>query len=295
MEELRAGWKLDNLGTYLEGSQPRRDDRDFGGRALVVARGRYDDVALVPVPADGKGGFGRPHLQSLVLLRTTEFAGEDHELTAVVAAAGGHVRLATTFDDDGVREAMRGAGMVLAWRAHKVFPVIDAAAARAERRPSRIVAAPHAPDYGRWPAPSLPWVSVAEAVDWEQREPFRQYQLRHGGKKLRDAIKACGWPSLGRQEQSLTKALAIAALVRAAPWVDGPLPPSSMLARSLDPFMSVIGIRRERVYRIGADGYWRPLFGGGGHDAGIRLLEIEQATAHARMADAWARQKGVNG
>lgn len=294
MEELEAGWKLANVRRYMEISQPRRDDPIFRNRVLVVSRGRYDDVALVPLRTDGRGSFGCPEVQSMVLLRNAEFAGDDHELAAVVAAGGGHLRLATTFDDDGVREEIDGAAVVLAWRAHKVFRVIDAAARQAAHRPSRVVADPCAPDYGRWPAPSLAWVSVAEVIDWERREPYRTYHRRGGGTKLRDAVAAFGWPALGRQEQSLTKALAIAALLRGTAWMDGTLPPPSSLARFPDPVMSLIGIREERVYGLDADGRWRLLFCEGGDDADVRLLEIEQATAHARMASARAGKKGVD-
>lgn len=295
MEHLPTGSKLANLGRYLKLAQSCRDDSEHRSRGLVVARGRYDDLALVPLATDGKGSFGCPDVRSMVLLRTPWFLGEDDELAAVVAAAGGCLRLATTFDDDGVREAMRGAGVVVAWREHKVFRVIDGAARHAERQPVRLVADSCAPDYGRWPAPSLPWVSVAGAIRWDTSEPFRSHHRRGGGTKLRDAIAAVGLPPLGPQEQALTKELAIASLIRSTPWTEGPEPPHAYMVCLARPVMSVVGICQGRVYRLDADGCWRPLFRGDDHEAGVRLLEIEQATAHIRMADTWAWEKGLRG
>ena len=297
MEEPQTGWKLANVGRYLEVAQSYRDDSaDYSYPVLVLARGRYDDVAMVMLSTDGMGRFGPPDVESLVLLRNPEFAGEDEELAAVVAAAGGCLQLATRFDDRHAHSVVRGAWMMLAWRAHKVFRVIDAAAAQAAARPARVVADPCAPDYGRWPAPAVQWVSVAPAVAWRLRLFLPAGCRGAGGPKLRDAVAAFDWPPLGAQEQSLTKALAVAALLCRMGWVDAPLPELPSLARLPEAVMSVVGIHHERVYRLDPDGCWRPLF----HDFGysgdrVRLLEIERAAAHARMADRRVSEKGVIG
>ena len=233
---------------------------------------------------------GCPDLRSLVLLRDEAFRAEDRALAAAVSDAGGHLRIASSLEAEGVRAVLARAAMVLSWEACDVFSVVDAAVSRAGRRPAAVVADANAPDYGRWPVPAAPWVSIEPRIAWD-REPFRIYSRRRDRERLLgDAVATSGLPAIAEEEHPLTQALALAALLRTLCLER----PDVLLLTLERPFMTVVGICQGRVYELEL-GRWEPVFRGGGSDVGVSLLEIEQANAHARMAaEVLARYGGMS-
>ena len=303
---MRARWPEPDLSTlhaYLEEAQTRRcclcgdgasarcgGGRDAGKRLVVAARGNHSDVALVPVFADERARVGCPDLRSLVLLRHEAFSAEDRALAAAVEDAGGRLRTVSSFAAEGVHTVLAGAAMVLSWVACDVFASVDAAANRGRRRPVLVVADPRAPDYGRWPVPATPWKSIESLIAWD-REPFQVCtRLCYGGRPLDDAVAAGGLPAIAEADHPLTEALALAALLRTVCLER----PDALRLTLESPTLVVAGICRGQVSGLDVD-EWKPVFVGDGSDAGVTLLEIELAYAHARMAlEARARDRQIS-
>ena len=257
---------------------------------VVIARGARDELALVPVSWDGVGEIGCPELGVLCLVRPGAFAGEDGMPAAVIKAAGGNLWPSIGFDDDASRVMVRATSMALAWEVAGVYPVVEADAARAEPRPRRLLADPEAPDYGRWPAPWVPWMSIADVIPWD-RPPFRQYAKDGGAGSPQDAFAAVGLPRVGREDHPVSKALALATLLRSVPWTDDKRTLGSALLPPAGPVPAVVGLCQGQVYRVGQTGAWEHLFADEAAGGSVGLEAIEQAEGHVRVADAIARRR----
>ena len=221
------------------------------------------------------------------------FAGEDGMAAAVIKAAGGNLWSSSGFDDDASRVMVRATSMALAWEVAGVYPVVEADAARGELRPRRLLADPEGPSYGRWPAPWVPWMSIADVVPWD-RPPFRQYAQNGAAGSPQDAFAAVGLPRVGRDAHPVAKALALATLLRSVPWGDGKRTLGSSLLPPPGPFPAVVGVCQGQIFRFGHGGAWEHLFADGADAGSVGLEAIEQAEGHVRVADAIARRRPEN-
>lgn len=97
-------------------------------------------------------------------------------------AVGGRLTAAGSFEDPHAKGLIRGVAMVAAWDVARVYPAVDGCVLWETPRPLRTFVDPAASRYGRWPAPWLPWASVADMIPWSER-PFRQC-ARHGARGL---------------------------------------------------------------------------------------------------------------
>ena len=262
-------------------------------RLLVVARGSRRELALVPVVWDGVGEVGCVELEALALVRPETFADEERPVAALVNGFRGRLWTAARFGAEGPRLSVLASELVLAWQAAAVYPVADADAAREGPRPQRTVVDPDAPGYGRWPAPWLPWASIADAVPWDQ-PPFRGWGTRAGARSSQAAFAAAGLPPAGLRSHPLAKALALAALLRSVPGDGGQRTLGSRLLPPQGPVPAVVGICRQRVYRFAPDGGLERLFAGEGDDSLVGVRQIEEAEGHARMADFFVRTRPEN-
>ena len=260
---------------------------------VVIARGTRDELALVPVSWDGVGEVGCPEFGVLGLVRPRALAGEDGMASAVIKAAGGNLWASCSFDDDASRVMVRATSMALAWEVAGVYPVVEADAARGELQPRRLLADPEGPSYGRWPAPWVPWMSIADIVPWDQ-PPFRQYAQNGAAGSPQDAFAAVGLPRVGRDAHPVAKALALATLLRSVPWGDGKRTLGSSLLPPPGPFPAVVGVCQGQIYRFGHGGAWEYLFANGADAGSVGLEAIEQAEGHVRVADAIARRRPEN-
>ena len=257
---------------------------------VVIARGARDELALVPVSWDGVGEIGCPELGVLCLVRPRAFASEDGMAADVIKAAGGNLWSSSGFDDDASRVMVRATSMALAWEVAGVYPVVEADAARGELRPRRMLADPEGPSYGRWPAPWVPWMSIADVIPWD-RTPFRQYAQNGAAGSPQDAFAAVGLPRVGRDAHPVAKALALATLLRSVPWGDGKRTLGSSLLPPPGPFPAVVGVCQGQIFRFGHGGAWEHLFADGADAGSVGLEAIEQAEGHVRVADAIARRR----
>ena len=284
-------------GTSTDGVFGRCTERHRDTQPVVViARGARDELALVPVAWDGVGEIGCPEFGVLGLVRPRALAGEDGMASGVIKAAGGNLWASCSFDDDASRVMVRATSMALAWDVAGVYPVVEADAARAEQRPRRLLADPEGPSYGRWPAPWVPWASIADIVPWDQ-PPFRQYAVNGAAGSPDDALAAVGLPRVGREAHPVAQALALATLLRSVPWGAGKRSLGSCLLPPPGPLAAVVGVCRGEAYGFGRDGAWERLFAAGGAGVGVGLEAIEQAEGHVRVADAiaWRRPGNANG
>ena len=154
--------------------------------AVVIARGARDELALVPMSWDGVGEIGCPELGMLCLVRPRAFAGEDGMAADVIKAAGGNLWSSSGFDDDASRVMVRATSMALAWEVAGVYPVVEA-----DAEPQRLLAEPDGPSYGRWPAPWVSWMSIADVIPWR---PAAVPSVREGRRRgiSQDAFAAVG-------------------------------------------------------------------------------------------------------
>ena len=250
-------------------------------RLLVIARGNRNELAFVPVFWDGAGEPGCVEYDGLALLRPPALCDMDQ---AADEAASGRLSLAASYEDDVLKKLIRAARMVIAWDVAGVYPAVDASALRETPRPTRTLVDVAAPCYGRWPAPWLPWASVAGAVPWSE-PPFRP-RARNGARKLpKDAFAAVGLPPLEVEAHPLAKALVLAALLRSVPWQSGRKTLGSRLLPPPNVSMASVGIYRGQVYRSGPGGQLERLFAAGKDDRVVGLREVELAEGHMRMAD----------
>ena len=251
---------------------------------LVVARGQSHEVALAPVAWDGAGEIGCVQSNELCLVRPAALADGDAATEEVVRAAGGGLRIASGFNDPAVKAMICGSAMAVAWRVGGVYPLVESAVLRETARPRRTLALPGAPGYGRWPAPWLPWASVAGAVPWSE-PPFSE-RVRDGAEGLpADAFAAVGLPPLTIGAHPVAKAIVLAALLRSVPWKGDGRSLGGRLLPPPDPSMAVVGIYRGQVYRVRSNGQCEALFADGADVRTVGVREIELAVAHLRVAD----------
>ena len=263
-------------------------------RLLVAARGHDDQLAFVPVAVAGNGQVGCPMLSALVVVRPATAARTDAVLADVLGGTG-RVVIGSGFDDDRVAGLLFGAALAAAWRFADVFAVADAAVLRARHQPVRTLADPAAPDYGRWPAPAVGWVSIRPAVPWSE-PPFSAHAPGGTGGTQEDALRAVNLPPLPAAAHPLAQALVLACLLGTAPhtpdsWTVGTmmLDASQATAARAGAFVLVQG---NRILRYVEPDAWEPLFAEPFENpqSTLALREIEQADAHVRAADTAARE-----
>ena len=255
---------------------------------LVVARGAANELAFVPVSWDAVGEAGCPRFDLLGLLRPAACRTSDAAVRDAVEAAGGFLWIADRYTDSHciMRATIEAAAVVVAWDVAAVYPFVDADVLHGPFRPRRTLVAPGAPRYGRWPAPWVPWVSLADRVPWSE-PPFRARGANGGLRSPEAACRAVGLPVAGADAHPLAHALALAALLRSVPWRDGRK--SSLGSRLLPPDgpnVANVGISAGKAYRPGADGHWEQLFEVADEERAPTLVQVEQAAGHLRMVDA---------
>lgn len=254
---------------------------------VVLARGVAGELAFVPLVWDGVGEVGCPLLDRVGLLRPEALAGDDDALARVLDEEGGDLLAGASYLDDGRRIAkdLVAAAAFVAWDAAAVWPIVDADALGAHFGPPRTLVDPGAPRYGRWPAPWVPWISLAHKVPWSE-PPFGPRVPNGAATSPAAAFRAVGLPAPAPGAHPLTHALLLAAFLRSAPWGRRKRSIGGRLVPPAAPEVTIVGICRGTVYRLSANDQWRPLFPP--HLDGPYPQEIEQALGHARMADALA-------
>ena len=252
---------------------------------VVVARGAAGELAIVPVVWDGVGEIGCPVLDSVGLLRPAALDGGDVPLAAALQAAGGRLQVADNYvaAERNICPDLVAAAAIVAWDTAVVWPVVDADALGALFAPPRTLVAPGAPRYGRWPAPWVPWISLADQVPWSE-PPFRQSVPNGSAAVSAAAFRAVGLPPLAPGAHPLAEALLLAAFLRSAPWGRGKRSIGGRLLPPAQAAITVVGLCAGSVFHPDAGGRWRRLFSP--HPDGPYPHEIEQALGHARMADA---------
>lgn len=251
---------------------------------LVVVRGPSHEVALASVAWDGAGEVGCVHPTELSLVRPTALVDTDAEVEEAVRAAGRDLRIASGFNDPVIKSMIRGSAMAVAWEVGGVYPLVDSAVLRETARPRRTLAHSDAPNYGRWPAPWLPWVSVSSVVPWSE-PPFSD-QLQNGAAGLpNDAFAAVGLPPVTIDAHPIAKAMVLAALLRSVPWKGNGTSLGGRLLPPPEPRVAVVGICRGRVYRVRSDGQSERLFADGADVRTVGIREIELAVAHLRVVE----------
>ena len=106
-------------------------------------------------------------LSSLVVVGPASVADADAVLADVLGDTG-RVVIGSRVDDDRFAGIISWAALMAGWRFANAFAVAEAAVLRERFRPVRTLADPEAPDYGRWPAPAVGWVSIQPVVPWSE-------------------------------------------------------------------------------------------------------------------------------
>ena len=140
-------------------------DRDaVPARIVVLAPGAGRELAVVPVRWDGRDGIGCTEWGELGLVRPDALAPDDRFWLASAEEYDCGLWIADSFDSPRARDVLGEADLVVAWHLPDVWPFVDGDMRLDRPRPSRTVIDGRAAGYGRWPVPSVPWLSAWRLV-----------------------------------------------------------------------------------------------------------------------------------
>ena len=258
-------------------------DRDaVPARIVVLAAGPGRELAVVPVRWAGGDAIGCTEWGELGLVRPAALAPDDRFWLASAEAHDCGLWIADGFDSPRARDVLGQAALVVAWHLPDVWPFVDGDARRCRPRPSRTVVDGRAPGYGRWPVPSVPWLSAWRlVVPGAGSGNGRTLAVPPMRKVFHDA----GLPPHDDTVPALAQAIALASFLRRVAVCAAEFPTAASFPAAGGAPPVRLAFAGGRAYRCRGPDELEPLFAGGVDASQLRVFELLQAEAHLRLAD----------